>query len=138
MGPFSELLAQGASMVVAFNIVTSMISRYSGVPYGDFSIGSLLIYAAVGFLVAGREPSVLRWQLLPLARSSDLQTRPSDGPSLTSLDLGIQRSHSLPSSIDAKQIWGDTAFVASWLLGLVGEPFPVSNVISTAITPGGF
>jgi hypothetical protein len=52
MTPINKLIVRGASAVIVYDFVASIISKYSGVHYANFTVGSLLIYAAVGFLAS--------------------------------------------------------------------------------------
>ncbi len=52
MKPIYKTIAQGALAVVIYDIVASIVSKYSGVPYARFTAGSLILYAAVGFFAA--------------------------------------------------------------------------------------
>lgn len=42
----------GAVAVLVFDGIASFISLRQGVPYGDFSVGSFIIYAIAGFVAA--------------------------------------------------------------------------------------
>jgi len=52
MTPTTRLLVQGASLVIIYDAVAAMISKQFSLPYGNFTAGSLFIYAAVGFFAS--------------------------------------------------------------------------------------
>jgi hypothetical protein len=52
MTALSKLILWGAFAVVIYDTTASVLSKGFGVSYGKFGIGSLLIYAAVGFLAS--------------------------------------------------------------------------------------
>jgi hypothetical protein len=49
-----RLACRGALSIVLFDLVASLASRVFGFPYGYATLGSLLIYASIGFVAARR------------------------------------------------------------------------------------
>ena len=52
MTPWTRVTLYGAVAVVAFDALASLASRITGVAYGRAIIGTLIIYAGIGFLAA--------------------------------------------------------------------------------------
>ena len=52
MNPWSRIALIGAAAVVAFDTLASFAARSAGIPYVWASLGSLFLYAAVGYLAA--------------------------------------------------------------------------------------
>lgn len=46
------IIVVGVAVIIAYDTLSSLISVSTGIPYGLFSFGSLLIYVLFGFLVA--------------------------------------------------------------------------------------
>jgi hypothetical protein len=52
----SSIMGLFAAGVLLFDLAASLISRATGIPYASFSLGSFVIYALCGYLIAKQAP----------------------------------------------------------------------------------
>lgn len=67
ISPRTRLFAQyGALAVIVFDLVASLISRHTGIPYVQFAVGSFLLYLCAG-LITGYAIGILASMVVAVA-----------------------------------------------------------------------